>query len=397
MDIFTLAVSTALVGFFMFFTTFLLYMTSKSEKYLVDWSFAGIAFLSSNLIGIIGSSYELPFFLHPALANAFYIMGHAAVLSGIIKLTSGESKSFEVLGLGAFVWGLHYFDLTQSSVEARILTFYPIIIILCLGSIYVAWNQRTSPIRKALWLLIIIELIFVAQLLIRATFMLIGTEELNLFGSEFMQTSGTLFLLIFLFLLTLNFVFVVSWKKELRFKEHSRTDYLTGWLNRRALAEVASNIFQQCQRENKSFGVIIMDIDHFKKVNDIYGHAVGDEAIKHVCLLAKKENRNYDFHFRLGGEEFAILIDNIKENDVNMLSERIREAIEKSILISGENKISITVSIGMTLSQSDDTSWEKVLDRADNALYQAKNTGRNKVQVAVLTPINMEDTASAID
>ncbi len=382
MDTYTLLICTAIVSFFMFFTTFLLYKTSVAQDYLLDWSFSGLAFLASSVVGILGSYYEsLPVYF-PALANTFYILGHAAILTGTIKLTAGNSHWRDLTLVSLLVASIHLIEFTQSSIENRILTFYPIILIACFGTIFVAWNERKSSINKALWLLLIVESLFVAQLIIRACIMLFDGESLQIFGRDFMRTSGSLALLIFLFLITLCAVFTVSWKKEIRLKELSLTDYLTGWFNRRALVETGSSIFERCKREDHKLGVIIFDIDLFKQVNDNHGHLVGDEAIKHVCNIAIESKRSYDFHFRLGGEEFAILLENTDLLDIKTISERIRFSIEHTPLNWNGDTIPLTVSVGLSLSTQEDKCWEQVLERADNALYEAKSTGRNIVKVS---------------
>ncbi|WP_434940473.1 GGDEF domain-containing protein [Shewanella sp. HL-SH8] len=381
MDNLTLTVSAALISIFMFLTSFLLYLSSKSDKYLIDWSFAGLAFFFNSVVVLVGSRQDFSYFLIPSLVNAFYVMGHAALLSGTLKLTTGKSQPFMVLGLGIAVITLHYFDFTQSSVTARFLIFYPIIILLCLSNIYVAIRHIKSSTANYLKLLVIIQVTFVLLMMLRIGYVLLGNDKLHLFGNEILQTSGTLLLLSFLFLMTLNFVFISNWKKEYQLNQNSRTDYLTGWLNRRALNETASTIFAKCQREGKKFGFIIIDIDHFKVINDTYGHAIGDKAIKHICSTAEKSNRAYDFHFRLGGEEFAVLFDDTEDNHLKRFADRMRENIEKSPLMQGHTEIKLTVSIGVTISQATDEHWEQVLDRADKALYQAKSNGRNKVEV----------------
>jgi len=382
MDSLTLTISVTLTSFFMCMTSSMLYLRSRSETYLIDWSFASLAFLLSSLIALIGLYSESTNFLFPTIANVLNIIAHATLLSGTTKLTNNKSIPFLVIGLGILVFVLHYLDFTRSSTTARILLFYPIIISLCLGNIYFALKHMQSSRQSDLTLLVVIHSAFAIFLIVRGIYIAFFNETLQLFGNDIIQTSGSLLLLAFMFSMTLNFIFIPTWRKELELNKHSRNDYLTGWLNRRALAEIAYNLFIKSQRESKIFGAIIIDIDHFKTINDTYGHAVGDEAIKHICNQIRNCNRSYDFHFRLGGEEFLVLVDDTKEKYVRQFAHRIREKIEQTPLMLGNQKINITVSLGATTFHSTDNSWEQLLDRADKALYQAKNEGRNQVVVA---------------
>ena len=129
------------------------------------------------------------------------------------------------------------------------------------------------------------------------------------------------------------------------------------------------------------------DIDFFKKVNDTYGHAVGDLVLKSIAKIIRGQLREYDIAGRYGGEEFSILLPFTKINEAQMVAERLRKTIEDKVIdISKVNpdsetkEIQVTLSLGIYEMQADDNE-EELLKKADKALYQAKNTGRNKVVV----------------
>ncbi|MDP3331211.1 MAG: GGDEF domain-containing protein [Methylococcaceae bacterium] len=169
-------------------------------------------------------------------------------------------------------------------------------------------------------------------------------------------------------------------KNELvQVRQTAATDGLTGLLNRRAFDQTLSEVVEQSE-PGQAF-LSMLDIDHFKRVNDTYGHTVGDNVIKYVASLMKKHAEDYHHVARYGGEELAIIMPNTSKEQALEISENIRVAMEKSRLKRKDNNQpldTITLSIGITQLQTGDTT-ESFLVRADNALYQAKETGRNKV------------------
>ena len=157
-------------------------------------------------------------------------------------------------------------------------------------------------------------------------------------------------------------------------------DPLTGCFNRRRYLELANMEFVRAERYNLSLCVMMLDIDHFKSINDTFGHAVGDEALIKLAKVVKGMIRDTDIFGRFGGEEFALLLPNTSLKDGHNIAERVRDTIGEIKLTSNDEVITFTVSIGLThyLVKMDDTI-SKALQRADEALYVAKKSGRNKV------------------
>jgi len=180
-----------------------------------------------------------------------------------------------------------------------------------------------------------------------------------------------------------GFVWDISEHKSV--EEHLReltiTDALTGLYNRRHLA----NILEQELRYGKRFGtevsVISIDIDHFKNINDNFGHEMGDRFLKTMAKLMKQTFRDVDFLFRWGGEEFISVLPNVGVKEARIAAERLRQAFA-NINIDGAQT---TLSGGVASSKqiSPDASSEELLEASDQALYQAKNTGRNRIQTAI--------------
>ncbi|MBN2429072.1 MAG: sensor domain-containing diguanylate cyclase [Deltaproteobacteria bacterium] len=168
---------------------------------------------------------------------------------------------------------------------------------------------------------------------------------------------------------------------ELRIKELEKLallDGLTQLANRTYIEREIESRFEEMKRLNVPFGILFMDIDHFKKFNDLYGHDVGDNVLKFVANTFVSNTRPFDLYGRWGGEEFIGIIRCINSEDLERLGNRLRSLIEKSYIIHKEEKLSVTISMGATLVNEDD-SIESLTKRADILLYQSKEAGRNRL------------------
>jgi len=155
----------------------------------------------------------------------------------------------------------------------------------------------------------------------------------------------------------------------------ARIDPLTGLKNRRGLDEVLDEEIQRARRQETGFGVIWLDIDHFKSINDNLGHQAGDQILCRVALWLKAGVRPYDHPGRWGGDEFVVLLSPCDPETLNRIALRIRESVEQESRKTGTR---VTVSIGGYFALPGD-STDTILRQADRALYQAKDEGRNRV------------------
>ncbi len=158
----------------------------------------------------------------------------------------------------------------------------------------------------------------------------------------------------------------------------AQKDPLTGIGNRSAFNEAIHHEVNLALRHGHDFSMIVLDIDHFKQINDTYGHSHGDLAIKEVVNAAKECARSTDSLYRYGGEEFVILLRNTDKIGAHLLADRIRAKVEKLICIADDERIQMTISVGVS-SLAPQDSAERLFDRADSALYTAKRSGRNRV------------------
>lgn len=178
-------------------------------------------------------------------------------------------------------------------------------------------------------------------------------------------------------------------KKELRIQsliekleELASTDTLTKLYNRRFFYESAIKTIEYAKRNKHLLSLIMLDIDHFKQVNDTYGHSAGDEVLKELAQIMKNIQRKSDTIVRLGGEEFAILLPDTSKEQAFEVAQKLRQTIEKNqVLLSDGNIVHFTVSLGVSSVQTEkEINIEAALSRADKALYRVKEGGRNNVQ-----------------
>ena len=156
------------------------------------------------------------------------------------------------------------------------------------------------------------------------------------------------------------------------------TDGLTGLFNHRHFQETLAQEFNRLERFSEPISLLIIDIDHFKKINDTYGHPVGDAVLKKVSGIIRKTIRNIDIPARYGGEEFAVILLGTDTNGALKMAERLRKSIADAKFSSEQNAFNVTVSIGISTHAREMRKKEDLVEQADKALYHAKRTGRNR-------------------
>jgi len=181
-------------------------------------------------------------------------------------------------------------------------------------------------------------------------------------------------------------------KSALRYKEQQEKlkdmamkDGLTDLYNHTLLIELLEKEYEKAKRKNCSIAYLMMDIDHFKSINDTYGHLAGDEVLRLLAGILKNNARQSDIVGRYGGEEFGIVLPDISVDDAVMVSERIRSSVEENKYKIENQLIDITTSIGLCFKYpSNSADYHDMIKYADKALYRAKNDGRNRVENIIL-------------
>ena len=171
-------------------------------------------------------------------------------------------------------------------------------------------------------------------------------------------------------------------KAEKELFVQATTDPLTNIFNRRHFFEVAAKELSIPKRVDQPFSVIMIDIDHFKKFNDTYGHCIGDQVLIHFAEICQKNLREYDLLARYGGEEFVILLPKTDKQQAQVIAERLRTQVADTNMTIENNAVSITISLGVCSTSGDSPiDLTDIVEKADEALYRSKQSGRNRVSL----------------
>ncbi len=188
-----------------------------------------------------------------------------------------------------------------------------------------------------------------------------------------------LVLLVIYFLYT-NFIKVLIAADE-RLVTMATRDVLTGLYNRQSGFEIIEAEMERARRNHQPLHILMLDVDHFKMVNDTYGHHIGDMVLQHLGGILEHSKRRYDYAFRYGGEEFVVFLSELSDEGAVLMAERIRQNIMKSPVEVDDTTISYTASFGLA-RWDEKASVETLVNQADTALYQAKEKGRNRVETS---------------
>ena len=160
------------------------------------------------------------------------------------------------------------------------------------------------------------------------------------------------------------------------------TDSLTGLPNRQAIMNQAEKEFARARCDKRPLSLVIIDVDHFKAINDKHGHASGDHVLREVSTICQDVLRGSDVIGRIGGEEFVLLLPNAAQKSAEYVAERMRSRLASTKIYFHDQEFNITASFGVATINDEDDTLQDMLDRADEAMYNAKNGGRNQVRTA---------------
>jgi diguanylate cyclase (GGDEF)-like protein len=233
--------------------------------------------------------------------------------------------------------------------------------------------KRSKPILLSAYAIAIVLFI------LRAGYLIIYPNGIKDILDPVWINSGTLFgTILTIILVALGVLLMLSDRLLEENRELATRDSLTHIFNRRTFNDLAKRELARAERYDHETSMLMLDIDRFKKVNDTYGHPVGDEALIHLVGIIKDSVRMQDLYGRYGGEEFTILLAETSLEEAYQIAERLRVRIADSTLIVRNNTIKMTVSIGIsTMTGHDKPSLETMIDHADKAMYEAKDAGRN--------------------
>jgi diguanylate cyclase (GGDEF)-like protein len=375
-----LPTSLAIIGFTSAVAGALLLMSwlqHRNVLALVPW---GIAFvLVAISAALIAARGAIPDIWSIAIANAILALAYGSMWSGARIF---EGRPPRVIGAlaGALIWlTACTIDAFYSTPMARTMLMTAIGITYSLLTAAEFWRPRDDALASR-WLIIVLLLVHAAALPLRIP--LAGSfadphfDHVNLL--IFVTFESVLVSMCAAYL----FGSLVKERIAQRYKRASLIDPLTGVANRRAFLKQGARIVRRSRLARQSAALMLFDLDHFKSVNDTFGHPAGDGVLAAFCRVAEEHLRPADFLARLGGEEFACLLPDTPQQDAAAIAERVRAAFEATAHKLGQEPFGATVSVGV--AAADDTSCDlpALIKMADGALYRAKQRGRNRVETS---------------
>jgi len=383
LDIRTLALTNLLLGLFLGVGSLVFARIHSSFRGFRSLGYSYLLFSLGFIL--LGLRQYIPDFFSIIIANLVIVAGFSLLILGILRFLKYEIRTFERISIAllclmaiAFV----YFTYFSTSVNARI----GIISAIIVGqSIYAGFHVLTNKDQTILTFTRILGFSLICCAFIYLLRISVAFNEPEL--DDFMH-AGTIhaFSLIALQLVAITscFSLTISASQQLASKLaiQATVDSLTNIYNRRAFDEFATKGVLRAQREKTPISLILMDIDFFKQVNDSYGHQVGDKVLQEFSLRLKNSLRQYDILARYGGEEFTLLLPDTNTSTAMIIAEKLRNTIAQPVFcLAGDTELKVTASFGVATNQGEHIHWQQLISFADQALYHAKENGRNCVKL----------------
>ncbi|SHI08259.1 diguanylate cyclase (GGDEF) domain-containing protein [Pollutimonas bauzanensis] len=348
----------------------------------VSWQVGTLLVAAGCLIFVL--QRYLPLALMVTLANGLVMLGLTAYWHSLRQFYGYPSSVLLLLPMFAGTLGVFWFAAFQPDTGVRIMIASAVWLSLMWGSATVlkAQAHRDSALSRRVLLAIFAGVMLFTA--IRAGYyLLLGvTPDFSVLDySSWMNLATPVVGAVLPVVGTTAFVLMCSERIRRQWERAAGTDYLTGLANRRTLTEIGALRFATARGRDGGLVLALIDIDHFKGINDKHGHAVGDIALRHVAARIESSARGGEMPARLGGEEFVVLLDHVDHGQARAAGERLRLAVQNHPFTAGELQLPITVSIGMAICRADDDNFDCLMQRADQALYMAKAAGRNRVEL----------------
>lgn len=376
----TLIITTIALNVLLAGVMFIIYQVRRSQKGFLTWALAcsvfAIAVMLTSMRAVVDDQPWLTVFL----ADLCIILAPLLALHGLRQYQIQGPVSLKLVALVMSYSALPLVYLYTSPLHAQTLTAVITAAIYLFAAAYMLTIKQAPALsRNVLFLLFLIH----GALMLGMAGMLFQ----NLSGSQFSAVEPVLKLLLITHLLLTTgtvtlfpvFAFAMS---ERRLLEIVNFDELTQLFNRRAFFERGSILLAKNRVLRRPFCVLMLDLDHFKEINDRFGHAAGDACLQEVARIIRESVRDNDVAARIGGEEFAIALCDVDRNQAELLSYRLCKRISQQVFEHDEQQIALTVSIGGIFSISSRRELSDLLNAADSALYEAKANGRNQFKFA---------------
>ncbi len=325
---------------------------------------------------------HIPDFLSVFAANCFLVVGTTLQCLAFLLQQGCCSKrvvrNYILLDL-SFVAAFYFVTAWNHLESARVMVISIYIVIIWVYPVYQLLKDPSSSVLRRVTA--ILYGAAAATFIGRALAVLLTDEKMTLTSSTFYNALAFLSMYIVMLIGSIGFILLAKEKSDIELVKAATLDGMTGIYNRTTLLGRAREIVSLMKRKERPLTFLLLDIDHFKKVNDTYGHHAGDLVLVRFAAEIKGQLREYDLFGRFGGEEFVVLLPETGEAEGREVAERLRQRICETPVPVNNQEISYTVSIGvLTLIPDDNTTVEFLLNLSDKALYRAKESGRNRVE-----------------
>lgn len=381
---------TGLLGIFLL----TLWLQERSMRAMAWWGGAYLMGASAvTLWSTKGSSYAPYDFVIPEAPTAFLFIACGMIWSGA-RLFHGRPVLPVMLFSGAGAWflAMQFPEFAESNHARVVLSSVVIALYAFLTAFELRRERRRELLARWSWIAVPLlhSAVFLAPVGLVVAFPAVMSAD-GLFALFAFETM--------IYVVGTAFVVVVMAKEHVALvhKTAAMTDLLTGLFNRRAFLQTANTLIAQRQRKAMPVSVLLFDLDKFKSINDRFGHAVGDDALKVFAATASANMRSTDVFGRLGGEEFAAIIPG-NSAEAGLVAERLRAAFQAAGVVISGHEIGATVSIGVATAIPP-VEIDALLARSDAALYRAKHNGRNRIEFdqEEARPAAVPETIPALD
>ena len=349
----------------------------------VTWRIATLLLAGGCVLFAVQDSLPGGFIL--PIANGLVMLGYAGYWHALRKFYQQPDAYWFFLPVPFGIFAVFWFAQIQPSLLWRILIVNAICLFLLLGCFFTlirAKQHGPTISRRVMAGIFLIAVLFTLFRSIVFGFFRVSPGLSLLDHTNWLHIATPILFAMLAVIGTTAYLLLCSQWISHQWKHAASTDYLTGLVNRRTLIDEGKKRFTEARARKHSFALAVIDIDHFKRVNDEHGHDVGDAALKFVAARLVKSCRDTELAGRQGGEEFVVLFENIDANQAHAAGERCRVSVQNESFDVNGQALTITVSIGVASLRENDTDFHDLLRRADQALYAAKASGRNRVEMA---------------
>lgn len=362
----------------------------------VSWRIATLLHAGGCLMFLVQDALPKGFIL--PLANGLVMFGFTGYWRALRQFYGVPDNWWLLLPAGAATCGVFWYAAMEPNTVWRILivsTAWVVMMVGCVRNLLGQKRRDRAVSRLVMTGIFIAVIVFVLVRVLYFATLDIGPAYSVTDTSNWINIATPIVVAVVPVIGTTAFLLMISERIRRQWERAASTDYLTGLANRRTLADTGAKRYAAARARGDGFGLAVIDIDHFKSINDRHGHDIGDVALKYVAAQLQAACREVELPARQGGEEFVVLFEGVDRASAHAAGERLRLAVAAQPFLAGDLTLELTVSIGVAVLEEGDTDFDCLLRRADAALYAAKKNGRNRVESAAGRHASLPDAGAS--